>query len=338
MVRKPRNDGPATLHHVFNRGIARRMIFEGRDDRRSFMALLGCAVRRGDIRLRAFTVMGTHYHLFVESSGQLARCMQRIQTAYSRRFNRRHDRDGPLMRSRYASLPVDSRAYQYALVHYIDQNPVAAGLVDDANDYEFGSAWYLSRGAVPRWLDASWLEYPEDPEAFGRRYVASFRDAPVDIEEITIRRLGFRHGAIDPMDELLGARPDEIKEWMIRNAINADGPLSCLPIAKREWVLRHTDAHSGEIESVANELSLDENLLRKRLVAGLLRHLCGLRLAEIVESGLAAGSVSRHVDFHRLHLVNEPAYARLVASISHAVLGEWPSSVPRQDPDQTVSG
>src|ERR1043166_171410 len=93
MVRPPRADAPDTWHHVFNRAIARRTMFERRDDFRFFLALLACSVRRGDLELHAYSLMGTHFHLLVRSpAGRLAEAMHHVQLAYSRRFNRSEER------------------------------------------------------------------------------------------------------------------------------------------------------------------------------------------------------------------------------------------------------
>lgn len=45
MPRRPRFDAPGLLHHVMNRGIARRRVFETRRDMRYFLALLAVEVR-----------------------------------------------------------------------------------------------------------------------------------------------------------------------------------------------------------------------------------------------------------------------------------------------------
>jgi hypothetical protein len=62
-----REDLVGAWHHVVNRAIERRMMFERRADFRFFCAQLARSVLRGAIELHAFCLMGTHDHLLVRS-------------------------------------------------------------------------------------------------------------------------------------------------------------------------------------------------------------------------------------------------------------------------------
>ena len=76
MPRDSRLDAVGMLHHVMNRSVARRPIFERPDDDRYFKMLLACAVRASRIRKHCFSLMSNHFHLLVEScDGQLGETM-----------------------------------------------------------------------------------------------------------------------------------------------------------------------------------------------------------------------------------------------------------------------
>ena len=47
MTRRPREDEAGSWHHVTNRGIAKRALYEGRRDMRCFLACLSEAIRVG---------------------------------------------------------------------------------------------------------------------------------------------------------------------------------------------------------------------------------------------------------------------------------------------------
>src|SRR5262245_4791445 len=158
-MRRPRLDEPGTWHHVMNRGIARRAVFEGEADIRFFLAELARAAHRGEIEIHAFAILSTHFHLLIRSpDGLLAVAMREVEREYVRRFNRLRRRDGPLMRGRYLSKPVLSLAYRRLLVRYIDFNPVRAALVPRAAQYPFASAHHYAQRRGPPWLTRGWIE------------------------------------------------------------------------------------------------------------------------------------------------------------------------------------
>ena len=63
--------------------------------------------------------------------------MQYLQGTFSRRFNRRWRRTGPLWQSRYQARVIDDQRYFDQVIVYVHLNPVRAGLADDPADYVF---------------------------------------------------------------------------------------------------------------------------------------------------------------------------------------------------------
>lgn len=140
MARPLRITPPGYWHHVMNRGLERRTIFANDPDRERFLALVGDAGRRWNVRPHVFCLMRNHYHLLVEDrDGRLSRAMRHIDGVYTQAFNRRHDRDGPLMRGRFRSRIVQQERYLVEIVRYIHSNPVRAGLVERAVEYPWSS-------------------------------------------------------------------------------------------------------------------------------------------------------------------------------------------------------
>ena len=154
MPRRRRLDAPGVWHHVMNRAVARRPIFERLEDVRYFLSRVAHAVRRGQLEVHAFCILLNHYHLLVRSlDGQLSDAMRRIQNEFVRYFNRSRRRDGPLFRGRFRSKPVRSGEYRWKLLRYIDANPVKAGLVGNPTLYPHGSASRFATGHPPPWLE-----------------------------------------------------------------------------------------------------------------------------------------------------------------------------------------
>jgi hypothetical protein len=98
--------------------------------------------------------MPNHVHLAVEQgSASLSAFMHALQSSYTQGFNRRHERVGHLFQGRYKSFLVASDRYFLALVRYIHENPVSAGMVREAASYPWSSDRFFRIGVGPPWLD-----------------------------------------------------------------------------------------------------------------------------------------------------------------------------------------
>jgi hypothetical protein len=113
--------------------------------------------------------METHYHLALETpQGNLQRVMRHIDGVYTQRFNRLHQRNGPLFRGRYKAILIDADVYLVAVTRYVHLNPVEAGKADDPKNYPWSShRYYLRPRGAPRWLDlGKVLSRYRNPAAF----------------------------------------------------------------------------------------------------------------------------------------------------------------------------
>lgn len=171
MARQARILVPGGLYHVISRGIERRDLFRDERDRNRYFALLEKAVGRFGCRILAYCLMDNHVHLALMAGKQpLPRIMRSINTAYAGYFNVRHRRSGYLFQGRYKAFLVDEEAYLLALVRYIHENPVKAGIVARAEEYSWSShASYLGR-------PPSWLATDEVLQRFGTKRSAALRE------------------------------------------------------------------------------------------------------------------------------------------------------------------
>ena len=98
--------------------------------------------------------MGNHFHLLVRSiEGKLSDFMRFAVGRFTRMHNLRHGSDGPLFRGRFTSKQIDSDPHLVECLRYIHLNPVRAGLVRTAEQWDFSSARaYLLADARPGWL------------------------------------------------------------------------------------------------------------------------------------------------------------------------------------------
>lgn len=328
MARRPRHDGPDTWHHVMNRGLAKRTIFESEEDRRFFLSLLAREVREGRLEIHAFCLMLTHFHLLVRSlKGELSEALRRIQNRYARWFNRTRRRDGPLFRGRFKSRPIDSLRYRRKVVRYVHDNPVVIGLVADAAQYRWSSAWYVARARPRIWMETSWIESEMAARGAGEtareRLFSAF---PTDMDEDerlwVERQLCARLPDEDEEDvSLKYAGSPRVVRWTIRKARLADGtrpwrPVS--PVRVVERVLETARRRIGPLLGLFKRKSKDAWIA---LRAGLLRLLSGPTHREIaLRIGRHPSTISRDIASHGQLTRTTPAYEQLAARLAHEVL------------------
>ncbi|MCB2228612.1 MAG: transposase [Desulfarculaceae bacterium] len=118
---------------------------------------LGAAVAKYSAACLGFVVMPDHVHtlLHLTHQEQLASLMQRWKRLSSFRIKKHlieaapdyfpsQIRDDPIWKHRYYCFPVVNEKKAEEKIDYMHQNPVRAGLVTRAEEWEFGSArFYL---------------------------------------------------------------------------------------------------------------------------------------------------------------------------------------------------
>lgn len=93
------------------------------------------------IQVLAYCLMPTHIHLFlqqIEKNG-ISEFMRLVLNSYAKYFNIRTKRRGPLWESKFKNVRVETDEQALHLTRYIHLNPVSAGLVPNAEDWQFSS-------------------------------------------------------------------------------------------------------------------------------------------------------------------------------------------------------
>jgi len=137
MGRVARSSLPDGFFHVYARGVdSAPPLFRDEDDRRVFLRLVWRTVRRHGWRCHAICVLGTHYHLVVETSRErLSAGMLALNGHYARYANARHGRFGHVFAERFSSRAIESEAYLFDACAYVVLNPVRAGLCVRAEEW-----------------------------------------------------------------------------------------------------------------------------------------------------------------------------------------------------------
>src|SRR3990167_992959 len=161
------------VYHIYNRSIANYTIFNTEADFQRFLQLLKFfqltkqptkfsrfleleAVNREGffnyldsftkneqeiVQIIAYSLMPTHIHLILKQLKEngISMFMSDILNSYTRYFNTKHHRKGPLWESKFQNVFVTKDEILLHLTRYLHLNPVTANFVNLPQDWEFSS-------------------------------------------------------------------------------------------------------------------------------------------------------------------------------------------------------
>ncbi|WP_425057957.1 hypothetical protein SCACP_36900 [Sporomusa carbonis] len=140
MTRKRREKSNSGYYHIMIRGNERKSIFFEDEDRLRFIDILYEKKQGNKFFLHAFCLMDNHVHLMLQEGTEgIANVMKKINISYVYYFNKKYKRVGHLFQDRFKSEVVEDDQYILALIRYIHQNPVKAGIVKSAGEYKWSS-------------------------------------------------------------------------------------------------------------------------------------------------------------------------------------------------------
>ncbi len=85
----------------------------------------------------------------------ISKVFQSVGRRYVQYFNSTYQRTGTLWEGRYRATVVDTDAYLFTVMRYIELNPVRAGMVAHPWDYPWSSYRHNARGKTG--LNADWM-------------------------------------------------------------------------------------------------------------------------------------------------------------------------------------
>ncbi len=153
MARENRVVFEKAVYHVINKGNRGSEIFTADADRGYFLKKVGEFSVEYSVDIFSYVLMNNHYHLLLRTNlPNLPSFMHRLNLVYTKYFNYKHGTNGHLFQDRYKSFVIDSDNYFISAMRYIALNPVVAGIVDNASEYEWGSFYFLLKENPPDWL------------------------------------------------------------------------------------------------------------------------------------------------------------------------------------------
>ncbi len=148
MARKVRVEDPG-FHHILNRGVNRRVIFNTSQDKEKFLEILCEVAEHYDFTIHAYVLMSNHYHLLLENRREnLSAGMRQINSIYAQYYNKKYKRTGHLWQDRFKSWYIFDETYLFVLFKYLEFNPIAAGICKKAGECDYTLVHDILRGKV----------------------------------------------------------------------------------------------------------------------------------------------------------------------------------------------
>jgi len=93
------------------------------------------------IKILSYCIMPDHYHLLIKilSETNISQYISNIENSYTRYFNIRMNRKGPLWQSRFKAVRIKTNQQFLHTHRYIHLNPTTSNLVETPEDWEFSS-------------------------------------------------------------------------------------------------------------------------------------------------------------------------------------------------------
>lgn len=209
MPRRPRLAAGDLAYHVLNRRVGRLTLFEDPADYAAFEKILAEAYAQTRIRITAYCLMATHWHLLLwpRQDGELSEVLRWITVTHTQRWHAHHQTagTGPVYQGRFKSFPVQTNEHFLTVARYVERNPLRAKLVKQAENWQWSSLWRRARGdaKLTAWLSdwpiappRNWVtrvNRPETGEELEALRVCVQRGRPFG-EEAWVNRMAKRFG------------------------------------------------------------------------------------------------------------------------------------------------
>ena len=197
---------PGIPYHVTHRGNHRHVVFYSNADRLLYLSMLKKYSKRFEMRIWAYCLMENHVHLQVvgQSEDSMSRAVGITHCQYARYLNKRRGVTGHLWDNRFYSTALDDH-HLWAVVRYVELNPLRAGLVQHALEYRWSSArgnagalvdpLLCAKRPFPGWVGdwPAWLESGLTDEELLKIRKNTRRGAPTGSDEF-LRKMEERLG------------------------------------------------------------------------------------------------------------------------------------------------
>lgn len=151
-----------SYYHIYNRGVEKRQIFSNDRDYQRFIQTFYYYQFSGPkpkfshqkhfkakdfnrntkiVDIICYCLMPNHFHLLVSQSNDngIKEFMQKISNSYTKYFNTKNTRVGPLLQGTFKAVPIESDEQLLHVSRYIHLNPLVSDLTKDLENYPYSS-------------------------------------------------------------------------------------------------------------------------------------------------------------------------------------------------------
>lgn len=162
-----------SYYHIYNRGVEKRNIFIGRRDYQQFLLTMDfyrknplpaklSDFKRGIEKIKkvenqielvqifSYCLMPNHFHFLIKQNIErgITHFLRKFANSYTRYFNTKYDRIGPLFQGTFKAKLIETDAYLLQVSKYIHRNPLK--LKRNLHSYSYSSyGYYLSQDKHP---------------------------------------------------------------------------------------------------------------------------------------------------------------------------------------------
>jgi len=147
-MQKKRDLVEGATYHVTSRTNAKVMAFSEKLGRKIMLLMLSEAKEKYGFVLHNFCIMPNHIHLLItpEAGTNLSNILHWVKLTSSKSWNRTYNSSDHLWGGRFFSRVIKDPDDYLAVSEYIDQNPIKAGLVSNADEWDACGAYYTANG------------------------------------------------------------------------------------------------------------------------------------------------------------------------------------------------
>lgn len=151
-----------SYYHIYNRGVEKRQIFLDERHYKRFLQTLYYYHFSGPkpklsqqfhfkikdfyqnpkiVDIICYCLMPNHFHLLIrqQTEGGIKEFMQKILNSYTKFFNVKNNRVGPLFQGTFKAVPIKTDFQLMHVSRYIHLNPYVSGLIKDLEAYPYSS-------------------------------------------------------------------------------------------------------------------------------------------------------------------------------------------------------